>query len=408
MKRNAKIAVTLTCAATLVTGAVIGSHASGLLDFLNRGKNEEVTISVEEYERLKQFEKLATVKEYIETYYYQDVDTDLMMEYAMQGMLSSLDDPYTFYYNEEAWADMWEDDTGVYGGVGLQLLGNYETNIVTITQVFKGTPAEGAGVHKGDQLIRVDDIQVDATTLDAAVKHMRGESDSLVELEVIRKGENIVFTMYRAEIHVNRVEYTMLDNNVGYIVLYQFAGESDAEVQAAMDALTAQGAKSIILDLRDNPGGWVSSAMKVADLFLDRELLYYAQYRDGSKEESWTKAGKTDIPLVILINENSASSSEILSGGLQNLGRATLVGKTSYGKGIIQYVLPIDDDEKDGFQFTVAQYFLNDGTAVHKIGITPDVEVEMPEELVGTYFDLGDMDDPQLKRAWEIASEAQK
>lgn len=407
MKRKAKIAVTLICAAALLTGAVIGGHASGLLDFFNRGQSEEVTISREEYERLKWFEKLATVKDYIDTYYYKDVDSDLMLEYALQGMLSSLEDPYTFYYNEEAWADMWEDDTGVYGGVGLQLLGNYETNQVTVTQVFKGTPAEAAGVHKGDQLIRVDDIQVDATTMEEAVRHMRGENDSLVELEVIRKGENIVFTMHRAEIHVNRVEYTMLEDNVGYIVLYQFAGESDSEVKAAMDDLTSLGAKSIVLDLRDNPGGWVSSAVTVADLFLDKELLYYAQYRDGSRDENWTKAGKTDIPLVILINENSASSSEILAGGLQNLGRATLVGTTSYGKGIIQYVLPIDDDEKDGFQFTVAQYFLNDGTAVHKIGITPDVEVEMPEELVGTYFDLGDMDDPQLKRAWEIAREAQ-
>ncbi len=408
MKRNAKIAVTLSCAAVLAAGAVIGGNASGLLDFLNGGKNSgDVTISAEEYERLKQFEKLATVKEYIETYFFQDVDEDLMLEYAMQGMLSSLDDPYTFYYNEEAWADMWEDDEGVYAGVGLQLLGNYETNIVTVTQVFKDTPAEGAGIRKGDQLIRVDDIDVDATTLDAAVKRMRGESDSSVELEVIRKGENIVFTMYRAEIHINRVEYTMLEDNVGYIVLYQFAGESDREVKAAMDALTAQGARSIVLDLRDNPGGWVSHAVAVADLFVDRELLVYAEYRDGSRDENWTKDGKTDIPLVILINENSASSSEILSGGLQNLGRATLVGTTSYGKGIIQYVLPVDETEKDGFQFTMAQYYLNDGTAVHKIGITPDIIVEMPEELIGTYFDLGDMDDPQLKRAWEAARDAQ-
>ncbi len=404
MKNKGRIALALSCAAAVTAGAVIGANASGLLPFIGgTGASDDVTLTREEYERLRQFEKLATVKEYIDTYYYQDVDEDKMLEYALQGMLSSLDDPYTFYYNEQAWSDMWADDEGVYAGVGLQLLGNYETNIVTVTQVFKDTPAEGAGVRKGDQLIRVDDIDVDATTLDIAVKRMRGESDSSVELEVIRKGENIVFTMYRAEIHINRVEYTMLEDNVGYIVLYQFAGESDAEVKAAMDALTAQGAESIILDLRDNPGGWVSSAVAVADLFVDRDLLYYAEYRDGSRDESWTKNGKTDIPLVILINENSASSSEILSGGLQNLGRATLVGKTSYGKGIIQYVLPVDDTNTDGFQFTVAQYYLNDGTAVHKIGITPDIEAEMPEELVGTYFDLGDMDDPQLYKAWETA-----
>ena len=199
----------------------------------------------------------------------------------------------------------------------------------------------------------------------------------------------------------------MLEDNVGYIALYQFAGESDEEVSAALEDLTGRGAKSIVLDLRDNPGGWVTHAVAVADLFLDRELLVYAEYRDGTRDDNWTMPGKTDVPLVILINGNSASSSEILAGGLQNLGRATLVGTTSYGKGIIQYVMPIDDSNTDGFQFTVAQYYLNDGTAVHKIGITPDVIVEMPEEFAGMYFDLGDMDDPQLDAAWEIAREAQ-
>ena len=410
MKRRTKIAAALVCAAVMILGAAIGGHASGLLDFFKRGNGDaegDVTLTRQEYERLAQFEKLATVKDYIENMYYQEVDSDKMLEFAMQGMLSACDDPYTFYYNEQAWSDLWEDDTGVYAGVGLQLLGNYETNIVTVTQVFKDAPAEKAGVRKGDQLIRVDDIEVDATNMDIAVKHMRGESDSLVELEVIRRGEHLVFTMYRAVIHINRVEYTMLEDNVGYIALYQFAGESDEEVSAALEDLTGRGAKSIVLDLRDNPGGWVSHAVAVADLFLDRELLVYAQYRDGTRDENWTMPGKTDVPLVILINGNSASSSEILAGGLQNLGRATLVGTTSYGKGIIQYVMPIDDSNTDGFQFTVAQYYLNDGTAVHKIGITPDVTVEMPEEFAGTYFDLGDMDDPQLGAAWEIAREAQ-
>ena len=402
MKKQAKAAVCAGITALVLGGTLFSVHASGLKDFLP-GATGKVTITAEEYERLKEFEKLATIKEMIVENYYVEPDTDLMMEYAISGMLAALDDPYTFYYNEEAWSDLWADDEGVYGGIGIQLLGNYETNEVTITQVFREGPAEKAGVRKGDRLIRVDDISVNAETMETAVAHMRGESDSEVEVEVLRKGKNLVFTMKRAEIHINRVESTMLEDSVGYIVLYQFAGESAKEVQSALDSLVAQGAKSIVLDLRDNPGGWVDHAVSVADLFLDRERLVYAEYRNGEKDESWTRDGKTDLPLVILINGSSASSSEILAGGLQNLGRATLVGTKSYGKGIIQYVIPVDSTNKDGFQFTVAQYYLNDGTAVHKVGISPDIESVMPEEMVGTYFDLGDMDDPQLKTAWEKA-----
>ncbi len=404
MKRATRVLLALGCAAVIGGGALLTVRASGLKDYLP-SSGSQVTISREEYDRLKEFEKLASIKQMIEESYYVEPDGDLMMEYAINGMLAALDDPYTFYYNEQAWADLWADDEGVYAGVGLQLLGNYETGEVTITQVFKGGPAEGAGVRKGDRLIRVDDIEVTAETMEVAVAHMRGESDSPVELEVIRRGENLVFTMKRAEIHINRVESTMLEDSVGYIVLYQFAGESDKEVKTELDRLMSQGAKSIVLDLRDNPGGWVDAAVSVADLFLDKEMLVYAEYRDGERDESWTKPGKTDVPLVILINGSSASSSEILAGGLQNLGRATLVGTKSYGKGIIQYVLPTDATQTDGYQFTVAQYYLNDGTAVHKIGISPDIEVEMPEDLVGTYFDLGDLDDPQLKTAWETAKD---
>ena len=278
MKKATRVLLALGTAAVIGGGALLTVQASGLKDYLPSSGNQ-VTISREEYDRLKEFEKLADIKEMIEESYYVEPDTDLMMEYAINGMLAALDDPYTFYYNEQEWADMWADDEGVYGGVGIQLLGNYETNEVTITQVFKGGPAEGAGVRKGDRLIRVDDIEVTAESMEVAVAHMRGESDSEVELEVIRRGENLVFTMKRAEIHINRVESTMLEDNVGYIVLYQFAGESEKEVKTELDSLMSQGAKSIVLDLRDNPGGWVDAAVSVADLFLDKEMLVYAEYR---------------------------------------------------------------------------------------------------------------------------------
>ena len=198
---------------------------------------------------------------------------------------------------------------------------------------------------------------------------------------------------------------TMLEDNVGLIALYEFSGDCEEKLSADVEELEKQGATALILDLRDNTGGWVDAAEKIANIFLDKQLLFYSENRAGNREERYTKAGKDDIPLVVLVNGASASSSEILSGSLQDCGRALVVGTQTYGKGIMQYVLPLSgvEGKEDGMQVTYAQYFMPSGRKVHKIGITPDVISEMPEELVGNFFQLGDMDDPQLKTAWEQA-----
>ena len=391
----------------LLTGAVIFSgHAAGIFDFT--GKNQKtVTISQQEYERLSRYAKMDEILQYIEAWYYEEPDVDALIENATRGLVYGLEDPYAYYYNAEEWSDMWADDEGEYAGIGLQLLGNYQDYTVTVTRVFEGTPAQAAGLRKGDLLVRVEDIEVTAYTMQNAVNVMRGEVGQEVEIEILRGDEYIVFHIPRAIIHVNRIEYTMLEDNVGYIVLYEFAGESQQEFAAALSALKQQGATSLVVDLRDNGGGWVDAALDIADLFLDQQVLMYAQDRYGNKEEYKTQPGKDDIPLVILVNENSASSSEILSGGLQAAGRATLVGTQTYGKGIMQTVIPLSGQE-DGFQMTYAQYFLSNDQKVHKIGISPEHVVEMPEEIKNNYFELGDMSDPQLKAAWEAAKELVK
>lgn len=402
-----KIIGTAIVICVVIAFGCTAAFATGLGDLISGKKKGSVTISQEEYDELirisEKYSKLEEVYEYIDAYFYVEPDYDKMMEYAVRGMLAGLDDNYTFYYNTEEWNEMQEDDKGEYGGIGLQLLANYTDYTVTVTRVFKNTPAEAAGVRKGDLLIRVEDISVDPTTLDSAVNTMRGYTDTTVNIEVVRNGEHLVFDIPRAIININRVEYTMLDSDVGYLILYQFTTGCDAEVEKALNELRAQGAKSLILDLRDNPGGVVETARSIADIFLDRELLIYAEDRDGNKENYFTKAGKDDIPLIVLVNGNSASSSEILAGGLQDLGRAKIVGTQSYGKGIMQYVIPLSGEDGDGFQFTCAQYFTSTGKAVHKIGITPDLVVEQPEDQINEYFELGDLTDTQLKAAWELA-----
>ena len=380
----------LTALAILVVlslGLMLTGQAAGLFDFTKKGKT--VTISQDEYDRMSRYAQMDEILQYVEAWYYQEPDVDALIENATRGLLYGLEDPYSFYYNEDA-------------GIGIQLLGNYLDYSVTVTQVFRDTPAQQAGLRKGDLLVRVEDIEVTAYTMQNAVNVMRGKVGEEVEIEVQRGDEFITFRIPRAQIHVNRIEYTMLDNHVGYILMYEFAGESQKEFSDALAALRAQGAQALVVDLRDNGGGWVDAAISIGDLFLDEGILAYSQDRYGNREDYKTTDGKNDIPLVFLVNENSASASEILSGGLQDLGRATVVGQTTFGKGIVQTVIGLDNDEA-GFQMTYAQYFLPSGAEVHKIGITPDVIAEMPEDLKTVYFDLGDLTDPQLKTAWETA-----
>lgn len=393
-----KLAVLCVMILLLNCMAVLTGHASGVFS----RKENTVTISQEEYDRLKRYKEMDEILQYVEAWYYQEPDVDKLIETATRYMLYGLEDPYTFYYNEAEWSQMWEDDEGKYAGIGIQMLGNTQDYSVTITRVFKDTPAERAGIKKGDRLVRVEDVEVDVYSMQNAVNIMRGTVDEIVEVEVKRGDEYLTFQIPRAEILVNYVDYTMLEDQVGYIALYDFAGECQKEFAAALDALNAQGAKALVVDLRDNPGGWVDAAKSIGDLFLNDGVLVYTEDRYGTREELAMTAGMDDIPLVFLVNGNSASSSEILSGGLQDRGRATLVGVQTYGKGIVQAVIPLNDN-KEGFQLTFAQYFLSSGKKVHKEGITPDIICEMPEELANENFPLGDMSDPQLKTAWETA-----
>ena len=226
MKKKALIICLLL---TLISSAVIvTANASNIFDLLKKN-NKTVTISQEEYDRLSRYKKMDTILQYVEEWYIDAPDTDKMIENATRGLLYALEDPYTFYYNAEEWQQMQEDDEGEYGGIGIQMLGNATDYTVTITRVFKDTPAERAGVKKGDLLVRVEDLEVDFYSMQNAVNIMRGIVDEVVEIEVKRGEEYVTFQIPRATIHVNRVESTMLDDHVGLIVLYELADSLYAE-----------------------------------------------------------------------------------------------------------------------------------------------------------------------------------
>lgn len=366
---------------------------------------DSVTISLEEYERLSRYAELEEIRQIVDEFYYQEPDEEAMLDGAAMGLLYGLDDPYTFYYDPEAFAAMWEEDEGEYAGVGIQIMADYTTNLCTISRVFLDSPALEAGLRRGDILTRVDDLEVTALTLQEAVDIMRGEVGKTVNIQVLRDDQMLDFVVTRAVVHTTWVNSCMLDDRIGYISLYEFSGDCSPKFAIQMDNLIAQGAEALVIDLRDNPGGWVDDAQKIADLFLKEGNLTYLVYRDGSTEYSntTTDGRESDIPLVILVNEYSASASEIMSGAMQDLGRATIVGVQTYGKGVVQYVLPVGM-RGAGMQVTVAQYFTPNGNEVHKVGITPDIIVEMPEDD-DTMYALGDLADVQLKKAYEVALE---
>ena len=367
---------------------------------------DKVTISREEYERYKQFDDLLELMDTAEMFFYQEPDKQKMLEGAASGLLSGLEDVYSFYYTPQNWKKLWEDDEGKYAGVGLLISANYQTGLCTISRVFKGSPAETAGVQRGDILIKVNgELNVTAENLQDAVDIMRGTPGEPVDVTFLRGGEELTFTLIRAEIHVNQIESTLLPENIGYIALYEFAGQCHKEFEAALKELTEQGARGLIIDLRDNPGGWVDAARAIGDLFLDAGDLCYLVYRDGYEDHCYlTEDGKTDIPLVLLVNENSASASEILTGALRERANATVVGVKTYGKGVVQMVRGVGN-QGAGFQMTIAQYLTPLGAEVHKVGITPDVEIPLEKGDNGAYDFADTENDPQLKKAIEVMLE---
>lgn len=370
---------------------------------LATGMDDTVTISRAEYERLQRYAELDEIWQIVEQYYYQEPDTQAMLDGAEMGLLYGLGDPYTYYYTPDQYAQLWADDEGEYAGIGIQIMGNYATGLCTISRVFLDSPALDAGLRKGDVLTRVEDIDVVTTTLQDAVNIMRGEPGTPVNVQVQRGDQLLDFVVDRAVVHVNWVNSCMLDGDVGYISLYEFSGDCSPSFAVHLDNLMSQGAKALVIDLRDNPGGWVDDAQKVADMFLEEGNVASLVYRDGTTElyTTTTDGKENPIPLVVLVNEYSASASEILAGALQDRGRATIVGTQTFGKGVVQYVLPVGT-RGAGMQLTVAQYYTPNGNEVHKVGITPDIEASLPEGDT-TMYDIGDLDDDQLKKAYEVA-----
>lgn len=325
--------------------------------------------------------KLEALEEMIEeTYLYSDeIDKDALRESLIKGYVEGLGDPYTVYYDEEETKSLLESTSGEFGGIGVGISQNQETGVITFTTVYEGSPGEAAGLKDGDILYKVDgeDITSQDLDLDQIVSRIRGEKGTTVEITILR-GDDLkeyTYTVTRDIIEVETVYYEMKEDQIGYIAVSGFEKVTSHQFEEALEDLKSQGMKSLVIDLRNNPGGNLSTVCEMLDLILPEGTIVYTEDKYGNRDTySSDEEHKLEIPMAVLINGNSASASEIFAGAIQDYGVGTLVGTTSYGKGIVQNLYQITDGTC--LKVTTSEYFTPNGRNIHGIGIEPDIKVE--------------------------------
>ena len=343
-------------------------------------------------------DKIETLQSIIEKYYLNEYSREDMQNGLYKGLLESLGDPYSVYYTEEEYSEMTEDSEGVFEGIGAYLSQDPDTMVVTVTRPIPDSPAEKAGILAGDIIVEVDEENVEGDDLNITVAKIRGKAGSKVKIGVKREGRDgiIRFDIVRASVESMTVDSKMLDNSIGYIQISEFDDITYNQFLKAFNELKREEMTGLIIDLRDNPGGSVKTCVEIADELLPEGLIVYTEEKDGTRDE-YTSSGENyyDGPLVVLVNGNSASAAEILTGAIKDYGTGTILGTTTFGKGIVQRILPLGDGT--GVKVTIASYFTPNGTDLHGVGIEPDEELELD---VDAY--LEDKTDNQLDRAVEI------
>ena len=360
-------------------------------------------------ESTRKFEvKLSAINALLKSEYLYDIDDEAMQQNALQAYVEGLDEPYTHYYTTEEFKEYTEQLEDSYVGIGVVVTKN-DNNQIEVVSAFEGSPAYNAEVLPGDILAAVDGVDYTGDEMEEAVAKIKsGKEREKVTIKFIRNGEEIVKEIERGNVSSESVRTQMLDNNIGYVRISAFntndAGNEEdtyTEFKSKVEALQAEGMQKMIIDLRDNPGGALDVACNIADMIVPEGLITYIEYKDGKRQDYESDANEMDMPIVILINENSASASEVLTGCLKDYGKATIVGKKSFGKGIVQSVYPFVDGS--GISMTVAKYYSPNGICIHGTGITPDVVVDAPEAWDGYYASSIPFDeDTQLQTAIEI------
>lgn len=341
------------------------------------------------------------VKTILDKYYLNDIDEDKATEGALKGYVASLGDPYTEYIPKDEMEDYKSDLMGNYVGIGIYMAQNTKDNTIVVLTPIKYSPAEEAGILPGDIIKKINGVEYTGEDMTAAANNIKGEEGSTVTLEIQRGQEIKTFEIKRKKITTNPVISEKLDSNIGYLEVTSFDEDTAQNFKAKYEELKSQGITSLIIDLRNNGGGLVDQALQIADYIVPKgkDLLVTVDKDKNEKIEKSKEDVLIDMPIVVLVNENSASSSEILAGALKDLNEATIVGTTTYGKGVIQQLLTLKSGA--GLKVTVEEYYTPNRTKINGVGIEPNEIVELPETVSNHLLVQRDQD-TQLQKAIEI------
>ncbi len=329
-------------------------------------------------------EKLSKIDQVINSYYLNDseIDEEKMIEGIYSGYVAGLGEDYTTYYTSEAYAELMESSSGEYSGIGVSVSQNLNTGVITIVNPFENGPGYAAGMRKEDILFKVEGEEVTGVDINQVVAKIKGEEGTTVELTVYRPStdEYLDMTVERRVVQNPTVTWEMKEDGIGYIQVTEFDEVTIEQFDNAIEDLQSQGMKGLIFDLRDNPGGRLDSVCQMLDRLLPKDqLLVYTMDKDGNKEEYFAEdEDALSLPMVVLVNGNSASASEIFTAALKDYKAATIMGTTTFGKGIVQVILPLGDGS--AVKVTQSKYYTPNGICIHGEGISPDIEVEYDRE----------------------------
>ena len=346
--------------------------------------------------------KINELTAYTKLYYYDDIENEKLQDGLYTGLIDGLGDKYSVYYNEEDYQALQISTTGQYYGIGAGLSQDKDTMVVTVNKVYEGTPSESAGLLKDDVIVSVDGTEAASMELSELVKLIRGEKGTTVHLEIYRPSteENLSFDVERQDITLPSVSHKMFEDGIGYVHIDSFETETAAQFEEAVKDLENQGMKALIIDVRYNPGGMVTAVVQILDDILPEGTVVYTEDKNGNRQD-YTSSGDTylDYPIAVLINGESASASEILAGAVKDYQYGTLIGTTTFGKGIVQTIFPLEDG--DAVKLTTAKYFTPNGNYIHGVGIGPDIELEY-EYLDKDATSYDEAYDNQIQKAIEV------
>lgn len=396
----------------LIVVVLLASH--GLLLYLGnvlaingvifKGAPQKAIADLSSVGDTSKYKYLFTLRDLIYSKYDGDIDDQKLLEGAMKGMASAVKDPYTVYMTQEEFDTFMESSQGSFYGIGAQL--GVRDNKVTIIAPIEGSPAEEAGLKAGDVILKVDDYEVVDLNTEAVVARVRGEEGQPVTLTIQRgDGEPFEVEIVRAEIKNESVKGEMLDDSTAYVQITTFSDEEASQkFTDEINELKAQGMKKLILDLRGNPGGYLDQCVEIASHFIkEGEIVTYTIDKYDQKVVSKSKGGDLlGMPLVVLVDGGSASASEVVTGALRDHDAATIIGTTTFGKGIVQQLISLPDNE-GGLKVTTSKYYTPDGENIHGTGISPDITVEIPQEVLEVEYSRNI--DPQFQKALEVIKE---